>query len=110
MQGTSVYYWLANREVWRVGVEGGARVKVLDGVEHRGFAAGSTGLYFVRAGNPPAIWHRPFAGGPGQRLLDLQQPLGFGFDIVPDEGAVYYTLFDRKGSDLLMIDIREKNR
>ena len=109
--GKFVYYskgYPFPQSVWRVPVEGGEAVKVLDAVHSNAlWTVGRDGIYFFT--KPDAKGHSDlsiceFATGNTRKILTIEQPVDFLFDVSPDGRTILYTQVDESGSDLMLVE------
>jgi Tol biopolymer transport system component len=102
-----IYYskgWPHDPSVWRIPVEGGAEVKVLDSVHT--WTLGPDGIYFFTSLDKQA--HRDlrlceFATGNIKQILMTERE-GVSVAVSPDGRTILYTQFDEVGSDLMLVE------
>ena len=94
--------------IWRVPVDGGAEVHIVDGLSYSiNFAVGERGLYFVAVGDTgdkPSMDFLDFATGKRATLVRLDKPYWFGMTLSPDERSLVFPLVDSAGSNLMLVD------
>ena len=94
--------------IWRVPVDGGAEVHVVDGLSYSiNFAVGERGLYFVAfgdTGDKPSVDFFDFATGKRSTLVRLDKPFWFGMTLSPDERSLVFSLVDSAGSNVMLVD------
>jgi Tol biopolymer transport system component len=74
-------------------------------LERRAFAASRSGVYFV-AQRALWFWHK--ATGKVRKLWNPGKAFGFGLSLSPDERNLYFTIYDREGVDLTMVEDIER--
>ena len=93
--------------IWRVPVDGGAEVPVVDGLSYsNNFAVGERGLYFVAVGDTeekPSVDFFDVATGKRSRLVRLDKPSWFGMTLSPDERSLVFPMVDSAGSNLMLV-------
>ena len=94
--------------IWRVPVDGGAEVHVVDGLSYSiNFAVGERGLYFVAfddTADRPSVDFFDFATGQRSTLVRLDKPFWFGMTLSPDERSLVFSLVDSAGSNVMLVD------
>ncbi len=110
IDGKSLYLWLEGGTIWRMPVEGGAPVRILEGV--RNFAWWRTaagGIYFVDATTTPAlVKFFDFATQREKAITSVD--LGYGdpespsFDISTDGQWILFTRVDQSESDITLVE------
>jgi Tol biopolymer transport system component len=108
--GKFLYYskgWPNPQSVWRVAVEGGEAMKVLEGVHpNAGWTVEGDGIYFFA--KPDEKGHSDlsiyeFATGKTREILTIERPVG-SFDVSRDGRTILYTQVDEAGSDLMLVE------
>ena len=96
------------RSIWRVPVDGGAEVPVVDGLSYNlNFAVGARGLYFVALNDTPdrpSVDFFDFSTRQRSTLVRLDKPFWFGMTLSPDERSLVFPLVDSAGSNLMLVD------
>jgi Tol biopolymer transport system component len=94
--------------VWRVPVDGGEEVKVLDSVHIQGqWTVGKRGIYFLSTPdkhNRSDVRFYDFATSKIRKLLTIEGELGYSISVSPDGQTIVYTQFDGVGSDLMLVE------
>ena len=94
--------------IWRVPVNGGAEVHVVDGLSYSiNFAVGERGLYFVAVGDTgdkPSVDFFDFATGKRSTLVRLDKPFWFGMALSPDGKSLLFSLVNSAGSNLMLVE------
>jgi len=93
--------------LWRIPVEGGPAVKILDTLErHLNFTVAAQGIYFAEqpvAGAVSISFYR-FATRAIERLASPAKPLSFGISLAPDGSRLLFSQIDQQGSDLMLVE------
>ena len=87
-------------------MSGGPETEVLPHAT-RSFQPTAHGIYFIgRSAEDPQLALRFFDFTTRRtRLLEpVQQPMNFGLAVAPDEKTILFTLSQKSGSDLMMIE------
>ena len=96
------------RSIWRVPVDGGAEVSVVDGLsDNLNFAVGGRGLYFVALNDPPdrpSVDFFDFSTRRRSTLVRLDKSFWLGMTLSPDERSLVFPLVDSAGSNLMLVD------
>jgi Tol biopolymer transport system component len=74
-------------------------------LERRAFSASRHGVYFV-AHRSLWFWHK--RTGKLRKLWTPGKAFGFGLSLSPDERNLYFTIYDREGMDLTMVENIER--
>jgi Tol biopolymer transport system component/DNA-binding winged helix-turn-helix (wHTH) protein len=94
--------------IWRVPVDGGAEVAVVDGLSYSiNFAVTARGLYFVAInGTPdhPSVDFLDFRSGQRSTLVRLDKPFWFGLTLSPNERSLVFSVVDNAGSNLMLVE------
>ena len=94
--------------IWRVPVDGGAEVPVVDGLSYSiNFAVGERGLYFVAVGDTgdkPSVDFFDFATTKRSTLVRLDKPFWFGMTLPPGERSLVFSVVDSAGSNVMLVD------
>ena len=94
--------------IWRVPVDGGAEVPVVDGLSYSlNFAVSARGLYFVALNETPdrpSVDFLDFRTRQRSTLVHLDKPFWFGMTLSPDERSLVFPLVDSAGSNLMLVD------
>ena len=100
--------WPNEDEVWQMAVDGGPVEVVLRSVSpHTTWCVGPSGLYFFE---PPSLDGRSslfryeFDSGRTQRLAVLDDSIGPGLTVSPDEKTVLFATHDQPQADLMMLE------
>jgi len=109
--GKFIYYhkrWQRDLSVWRVPVEGGEEVKVLNPVNADGrWTLGRDGIYFF---TPPDkqgqcdIRLYEFSTGKIRKILTVAKGILEQIAVSPDSRTILYTQLDEAGSDLMLVE------
>lgn len=92
--------------LWRIPVEGGEEIQVLESVWMRGFTVASEGIYYVVPSDPAghsAIQFLSFANNQPQRIFEFENP-GGGIALSPDGRRLLYAKFDQGSDDLMLVE------
>jgi hypothetical protein len=109
--GKFLYYskgWPLQVSLWRMPVEGGEEIKVLDSVDAQGqWALGRQGVYFVVP--PDEQGHSDirlyeFSTGKIRKILTIERSVGEQIAVSPDERTILYPQLDEAGSDLMLVE------
>ncbi len=94
--------------LWRVPVDGGEEVEVLEGIsDWSTFAPMDQGIYFIPRREPTAgasIQFLNFADGKIRTIAAIAKPVFIGLTISPDGRSLLYTQIDQEGSDLMLVE------
>ena len=94
--------------IWRVPLDGGAEVRVVDGLSYSlNFAVGARGLYFVALNatpERPSVDFFDFSTRQRSTLVRLDKAFWFGITLSPDERSLVFPLVDTSGSNLVLVD------
>lgn len=105
-----VYYVKAPSDysVWRVPVEGGTEVKVLDALlSFNPLTASAAGVYYMpgdRSGGPNTIMFYDFEDGSKRVVYRSKKTLSSGLAVTGDERTLYFSQVDASGSDLMIVE------
>ena len=108
--GKFLYYskgWPNPQSVWRVAVEGGEAMKVLEGVHpNAGWTVGGDGIYFFaepgeKGQGDLSVYE--FTTGKIRKILTIERPVG-SFDVSHDGRTILYEQVDEAGSDLMLVE------
>jgi Tol biopolymer transport system component len=108
--GKFVYYTkgLFGTSLWKIPVEGGEAVKILDGLStFHNVAIVETGVYFVPTASGSSLKFLSFATNTISPIATLDKPLEFseaGLSVSPDKRWILYTFFDQAGSELMLVE------
>jgi Tol biopolymer transport system component len=109
--GKLIYYskgWPQKLSVWRVPVEGGQEVKVLDSVNTDGqWTLGQLGIYFFSL--PDKLGHSDirlyeFATGKITKIVTVERKIDGYISVSPDGQTILYSQVDDAGSDLMLVE------
>lgn len=94
--------------IWRVPVDGGAEVRVVDGLSYSlNFAMSARGLYFVALNDTPdrpSVDFFDFSTRQRSTLVRLDKRFWFGITLSTDERSLVFPLVDTAGSNLMLVD------
>jgi eukaryotic-like serine/threonine-protein kinase len=94
--------------LWRVPVDGGAEVPVVDGLSYStNFAVGETRLYFVVLDDTRSKASIDFLDLKTRQratLVRLDKPSWFGMTLSSDEQSLVFSMVDSAGSNLMVVD------
>jgi eukaryotic-like serine/threonine-protein kinase len=94
--------------IWRVPVDGGTEVPVVDGLIYSlNFAVGARGLYFIALNDTPdrpSLEFLDFRTLQRSTLARLDKPFSVGMTLSPDERSLVFPLVDSAGSNLMLVD------
>jgi len=106
-----LYYAKLSRSpssIWRVPVDGGAEVPVVEGLSYSlNFAVGGRGLYFVAlndTSNRASVDFLDFRTRQRSMLAHLDKPFWFGVTVSPDERSLVFSVVESAGSNLMLVD------
>jgi Tol biopolymer transport system component/predicted Ser/Thr protein kinase len=111
--GRFIYYckgWPFPQSVWRIPVEGGEEVKVIDSkVFAARFAVRQEGIYYFTPQDEKGrntLFLYEFAGGKTRRILETERRLaGAGsVGISPDGRTILFEQLDEAGTDLMLVE------
>jgi len=105
-----LYVWLEGGTVWRMPVQGGEPVRVLQGVQlFTWWKVGRHGIYFIDGSTTPA--HVRFLDFLTQRVRTITSldvgyvtPGGSYFDVSPDEQWFVFDRVDQAESDIMLVE------
>ena len=109
--GRFLYYskgWPHQVSLWRMPVEGGEEVKILDSVHPDGrWTLGREGVYFFAP--PDKQGHSDirlyeFSTGKIRKILTIEQGIDEQIAVSPDGRTILYTQLDEAGSDLMLVE------
>lgn len=95
--------------IWRVAVNGGEEVMVLDGVSSWcNFRVANGGIYLIRNGtgadSRPSILFYAFADQSTRTIATIERPVGLGLSIAPDGRRLLYSQVEREDGDLMLVE------
>jgi len=94
--------------IWRVPVDGGAEVPVVEGLSYSlNFAVGERWLYFVAlndTSNKASVDFLDFRTRQRSMLAHLDKPFWFGVTVSPDERSLVFSVVESAGSNLMLVD------
>jgi Tol biopolymer transport system component/DNA-binding winged helix-turn-helix (wHTH) protein len=94
--------------IWRVPVDGGAEVRIADGLSYSSnFVLGERGLYFLATGSHgdnASVDFVDLATGQRSTVVRLDKPFWVGMAMQPDERAIVFSLVDSAGSNLMFVN------
>jgi hypothetical protein len=107
--GKFLYFKIGNPigAVWRVPVEGGEEVKILDSVVRRNFQVMDDGIYFMSETKPAASYVLQFfrfLDGRTERIAEIKQNIGPGMAVSRDGRYLLYWAWERRGGDIMMVE------
>jgi Tol biopolymer transport system component/DNA-binding winged helix-turn-helix (wHTH) protein len=109
--GKFLYYSKATPRgpsLWRVPVEDGEEVEVLEGIsDATTFALTDQGIYFIPRREPTAgasIQFLSFADGKIKTIIAIAKPVFVGFTVSRDGQSLLYTQIDQEGSDIMLLE------
>ncbi len=98
--------WPNEGEVWRTPVGGGSAEVVLRSVS-ASWCVGPSGLYFFGPPSPDGRWslfRYEFDSGATHLLTVVDDSVGMGLTVSPDETTVLFAASERREADLLMLE------
>ncbi len=102
--GKDIYYTRTNSGIWRMPIEGGEETLVLDQVSASNWVVTESGIYFISRARITLEFFR-FATNRSSQILALDpKKYPQGISVSPDGRWVLYTQFDRRQSDILLIE------
>jgi len=94
--------------IWRVPVEGGSEVPLVDGLSYSlNFAVSRQGLYFIALNGTPdqaSVDFFDFSTRQRSTLVRLDKRFWLGITLSPDEQSLVFPLVDSAGSHLMLVD------
>jgi eukaryotic-like serine/threonine-protein kinase len=108
--GKFLYYTkgLFGTSLWKIPVEGGQAIKILDGLStFHNIAVVETGVYFVPMAAHSSLHFFSFATNKISSVATLDKPLTInegGLAVSPDNRWILYTQFDQVGSELMLVE------
>jgi hypothetical protein len=94
--------------LWRVPVDGGEEIPVLDSLNSVGqFAVVDRGIYYVPVPDAVARWsiqYFDFASGKIRQITELQGEPWWGLSVSPDGRFLLYTRRHQASSDLMLVE------
>jgi dipeptidyl aminopeptidase/acylaminoacyl peptidase len=100
--------WPNEEEVWRMPADGGPEEIVLRSVNpHSRWCVGPSGLYFFEPPSPDGrsgLFRYEFDSGRTRRLAVVDDSVGGGLTVSPDEKTVLFAKIVRREADLLMLE------
>jgi len=100
--------WPNEEEVWRMPAHGGSAEVVLRSLSaHSRWCMGPSGLYFFEPPSPDGrsgLFRYEFDSGRTRRLAVVDDSIGRGLTVSPDETTVLFARSDRPQADLLMLE------
>jgi Tol biopolymer transport system component/DNA-binding winged helix-turn-helix (wHTH) protein len=111
--GTTILFTRLERPgVWTIPVNGGEARLLVPGVraaETANWRATATGIYYLGAtGNQPVVRRAPLTGGPGIDVAWIGNYSWPGFAVSADGSRVLYAHWDRRESNIMAMDARQK--
>jgi hypothetical protein len=110
-EGDLLYFqtgWPSKLSIWRMPVEGGQPMKVLDAVDPSGqWAVSRQGIFYVAAadgGNQFDIRLYEFASGKSTKLITLDREMRHPIVVSPDGRTILWTKVEEAGSDLMLVE------
>jgi eukaryotic-like serine/threonine-protein kinase len=110
IDGRSLYLWLEGGTIWRMPVEGGPPVRILEGVPNFSWwAIGAGGIYFVDASTTPSlIKFFDFATQSRKAITSVDfgvgAPVGPSFELSTDGQWILFTRVDEVNSDIMLVE------
>jgi Tol biopolymer transport system component/DNA-binding winged helix-turn-helix (wHTH) protein len=108
--GKFVYYlrsWEGSTtELWRVPVEGGEEIRIIESVAPQFFAVVARGIYFFPGGNNPAVRCFNFATRKIETVAKVEEEIMYGLSVSPDSRWLLYTARGNEHyeSDLMLVE------
>jgi Tol biopolymer transport system component/DNA-binding winged helix-turn-helix (wHTH) protein len=99
--------WPNEQEVWRMPVDGGPAEIVLKSVNLSRWWMGPSGLYFFGRPSPGGridLFRYELDSGDTQRLAVVEEPVGAGLTVSPDEKTALFAKLDQRQADLRMLE------
>jgi Tol biopolymer transport system component/tRNA A-37 threonylcarbamoyl transferase component Bud32 len=105
--GKYIYYYKpGGLALWSMPVEGGDEREVLPAASYLSFVVRPEGIYYLTvrdaAGRTAIMLRR--TNGLTETLTTISMPSGTGLDVSKDGSTILYTVFDRKSSDLMLVE------
>lgn len=100
--------WPGPPSIWKVPVEGGQEIKILDSVSPSGlWTLGKERMYFFA--KPDQEGHSDLLSyeletGKTQKILTIERPLSFLIAVSPDERTILFPQLDEASSDLMLVE------
>jgi Tol biopolymer transport system component/DNA-binding winged helix-turn-helix (wHTH) protein len=99
--------WPNEDEVWRMPADGGPAEIVLRSVSLSRWWMGPSGLYFFGRPSPGGrigLFRYELDSGDARRLAVVDDSIGRGLTVSPDETTIFFTKAVRREADLLMLE------
>jgi hypothetical protein len=93
--------------LWKMPVEGGPEIRVLDKVHRANFVVLDHGIYFTPprgANGESAVQYLDFATGAIKTLYPIDKAIDLGFTVSPDGHYVLWSQIDHRGSNLMLVE------
>lgn len=105
MDGKGIFFTKQNPSegLWWLSFASGTPVRIADRVAQRAFCAARSGVYYQ---DGKTIWR--YAHGKRQPVYRSPKPFGFGLSVSSDEKWLYFSVYDRHGTDLMLVDNIER--
>jgi Tol biopolymer transport system component len=100
--------WPNEEEVWQMPADGGPEEVVLSSVSsYSSWCVGRSGLYFFERPSPDGrsgLFRYELDSGHTRRLAAVDDSIGGGLTVSPDEKTVLFAKLDQREADLLMLE------
>jgi Tol biopolymer transport system component len=105
--GNALYYTKTETgaTLWKSSLDGSNETRVVEGVDHRGFALTKDSLYYLhKEPDGETIRRLRFGSGENTLVVRVGRPLYLGLDVSPSGRDVIYSQFDQSGADLVLVE------
>jgi dipeptidyl aminopeptidase/acylaminoacyl peptidase len=91
--------------LWRMPIEGGEEVRILESLKPRAFEVVQEGVYFFAPGRSDETLLQFHAFSTKKTtLIGVLEKVGNHLDVAPDRHSILYTQIDEAGGDLMLVE------
>jgi tricorn protease-like protein len=93
-------------ELWRVPVEGGQEIRIIESVCAQVFAVVESGIYFFSGWENPSVRCFHFATRKVETIAKVEGNMAYGFSVSPDSRWLLYAAYgsQQRQSNLMMVE------
>jgi Tol biopolymer transport system component len=107
--GKFVYYLRAwdqsgNTELWRVPVDGGDEIRIIESVCPQFFSVVERGIYFFSGWKNASVQCFNFATRKVETVAKVEGSIAYGFSVSPDSRWLLYAAYTNDQSDLMLVE------
>ena len=90
--------------LWRLSLEGGEEVQVLESVLNKNYAVVDRGIYFIPDSKPYSVQFLSFNTGRPATIARIPREPMYGFSVSPDGRSLLYSATEELRSDLMLVE------